>query len=170
MNQTRYEGSILLYLSMILLSASNDIELNPGPSGLTSNTTTHPCGTYDKPVTLDDRVIVCDTCNKWYHAHCQSLNTNYYLEHVNDSAIAWDCTMCGCSNYSTFGFSLVFSTSNHFSVLSDTPLQSPVPSRNLKPVHSSTPDTSKKRNSKEQNTLRMLNVNFQPIKTNCTTC
>ena len=59
MNQTRYEGSLLLYLSMILLSASNDIELNPGPSGLTSNTTTYPCGTCDKPVTWDDSGIVC---------------------------------------------------------------------------------------------------------------
>ena len=59
MNQTRYEGSLLLYLSMILLSASNDIELNPGPGGLTSNTTTYPCGTCDKPVTWEDRGIVC---------------------------------------------------------------------------------------------------------------
>ena len=73
--------------------------------------------------------------------------------------------MCRCPNYSTFCFSLVFSTSNHFSVLSDTPLESPVPYRNLKPVHSSTPDIPLKHNSKEQNSLRMLNVNFQSIKT-----
>ena len=156
-----------MYLSMILLSASNDIELNPGPSGLISNTTTYPCGTCDKPVTREDGWKVCDNCNQWYHAHCQSSDTHLILPrtYVNDSAIAWDCTMCGCSNYSTFGFSLVFSTSNHFSVLSYTPLESPVPSRNLKPVHSSTPDTSKKHNLKEQNTLGMLNVNFQSIKT-----
>jgi len=65
-----------LYLSMILLLALNDIGLNPGPSGLISNTTTYPCGTCDKPVTWDDRGIVCDTCNKWYHAHCQSSDTH----------------------------------------------------------------------------------------------
>jgi len=79
MNQTKYEGSLLLYLSMILLLASNDIELNPGPSGLTSNTTTYPYGTCDKPVTWDDRVIVCDTCNQWYHTHCQSSDTHLIL-------------------------------------------------------------------------------------------
>ena len=96
MIQTKYEGSLLLYLSMILLLALNDIGLNPGPSGLISNTTTYPCGTCDKPVTWEHRGIVCDTCNQWYHTHCQSLDSTYYLEHVNDSAIAWDCIMCGC--------------------------------------------------------------------------
>ena len=171
MNQTRYKGSLLLYLSMILLSASNDIELNPGPGGLTSNTTTYPCGTCDKPVTWDDNgiVIVRPVTNGIMPiVSLQIQNTTQNMS--TTLLLPGDCIMYGCPNYSTFCFSLVFSTSNHFSVLSDTPLQSPVPSRNLKPVHSSTPDTSKKRNSKEQNTLRMLNVNFQPIKTNCTTC
>ncbi|CAC5379034.1 unnamed protein product [Mytilus coruscus] len=47
----------------------------------------------------------------------------------------------------------------------DTTFDSPVPSRNLKPVHSSTPDNSTKHKSKEQNYLRMLNVKFPSIKT-----
>ena len=95
LHETKYKGNLLLYLSMILLSVSNDIELNPGPSGSTTNNTVYPCGTCDKAVTWDDRGIVCDTCNQWYHAHCQSIDTKYYLEHVNDSAIAWDCIVCG---------------------------------------------------------------------------
>lgn len=49
----------------------------------------------------------------------------------------------------------------------DTTFDSPIPSRNLKLVHSSTPDNSNfiKHKSKEQNTVRILNVNFQSIKT-----
>ncbi|CAC5423219.1 unnamed protein product [Mytilus coruscus] len=132
-----------------------------------NNSTIYPCGKCDKPVTWDDKGIVCDTCNQWYHAQCQSLDTKYYLEHVNNSGIAWDCIMCECPNYSTFCYSLVFSTSNQFSILSDTPLDSPTPTRNLRPVHSSTPDNTRKSKatSNTTSTIRMVNVNFQSSKT-----
>jgi hypothetical protein len=53
---------------------------------------------------------------------CQSMWSTLYQEHVNNPAIAWDCLACGCPNYSTFCFSMVFSTSNQFSVLSNDPL------------------------------------------------
>jgi len=73
----------LAYLAMFLITISNDININPGPSHIESN---YPCGTCDKPVSWDDRGIVCDTCNQWYHACCQSMRSSLYLEHVNDSA------------------------------------------------------------------------------------
>jgi hypothetical protein len=52
----------LTYLSMFLITLSNDININPGPS---TSDSLYPCGTCDKPVTWDDRGIVCDTCNHW---------------------------------------------------------------------------------------------------------
>ncbi|CAC5401893.1 unnamed protein product [Mytilus coruscus] len=49
---------------MILITISNDVNTNPGPSQSESN---YPCGTCEKPVNWDDRGIVCDTCNQWHH-------------------------------------------------------------------------------------------------------
>ena len=86
--------SLLLYLTMILLANANDVHLNPGPN----STTIFPCGTCDLPVTWEDRGIVCDTCNQWYHANCQSVQTKTYNDLVNDSAIVWDCIVCDCPN------------------------------------------------------------------------
>jgi hypothetical protein len=56
---------LLLYLSIVLLTISNDIKVNPGPTGNCSRSdnisTINPCGTCDNPVTWDDKGIVCDT-------------------------------------------------------------------------------------------------------------
>jgi hypothetical protein len=59
------------------LTLSNDVNINPGPS---TSDSLYPCGICDKPVTWDDRGIVCDTCNQWYHANCQSMKSSLYLE------------------------------------------------------------------------------------------
>ena len=107
----------LAYLSVILILISNDVNLHPGPGCSDTNETVYPFGTCDQPVTWQERGIKYDTCNQWYYTSCQSMQTKSYLEHANDSAIAWDCIMCNCPNYSTFCYSLVFSTSNQFSLL-----------------------------------------------------
>lgn len=60
----------------------------------------------------------------------------------------------------------MFSTSNQFSVLSDTSLDSPTPSGHVQPKHTSTPTRSTDTKTKKPNQhLRVLNVNFQSIKT-----
>lgn len=48
----------LVYLAVILITLSNDVNLNPG---LTTTDTLYPCGTCDQPVTWEDRGIICDT-------------------------------------------------------------------------------------------------------------
>jgi hypothetical protein len=40
------------------------------------------------------------------------------------------------------------------------PLASPTPSNNIRPIHASTPDRKKNRRTKENASLRILNVNF----------
>ncbi|KAK3102283.1 hypothetical protein FSP39_010205 [Pinctada imbricata] len=90
--------TVLLNLAVSILVNSNDIQPNPGPG---NSSTLYPCGTCDQPVTWDDRGIVCDTCNQWYHTQCQAVNTNTYTELANDSAIAWDCIVCNNPNYTT---------------------------------------------------------------------
>ena len=107
---------------------------------------------------------MCETCNQWYHADCQSVHTKTYSELVNDSAIAWDCIVCDCPNYSSVCFEHVVSTSNHYSVLSDTSIASPTHCANILPVHASTP--TRKQNRKQKATpIKLLNVNCQSIKT-----
>ena len=71
-----------------------------------------------------------------------------------------------CPYYSPFCFFMVFSTSNQFSVLSDTSFTGPVPFKQIEPVHTSTPTRTVSTSKRiKQQPLRILNVNFQSIKT-----
>jgi hypothetical protein len=151
----------LIYLSMLLITTSNGINLNPGPES-----TVFLCGTCEEPVTWEDKAIMCDTCNQWYHTTCQSVNSQTYNMLAEENAIAWDCLICDCPNYSSVCFELILSTSNSFSVLSDTSLHSPLPSDHIKPVHASTPERKKQNANSSNVPLKMLTINFQSIKSN----
>ena len=152
--------AVMTYLALFLITISNDVRMNPGPVSHSATDSIYPCGTCDRPVTWEDRGIVCDTCNQWYHVTCQSMCSGSYDKHVNDSAIAWDSLACNSPNYTTLCYSMVFSTSNHFSVLSDAPLDSPT--WQPTPIHASTPvKITRPRAMKKKQHLRILNVNFQ---------
>ena len=86
-----------------------------------------------------------------------------YLEHANDSAIAWDCIMCNCPNYSTFCYSLVFSTSNQFSLLSNTFINCTT-SGDIKPLKKRKTQKKKEQDVSNMKTIRILNINFQSIR------
>ncbi|CAC5423879.1 unnamed protein product [Mytilus coruscus] len=143
----------LAYLSMLLIAVSNDINLNPGP-----DTTVFLCGTCDDLVTWEDKGIMCDTCNQWYNTTCQSISSRTYNILVEDGAIAWDCIICNCPNYSSVCFEIILSTSNSFSILS------PLPSDCIKPFHASTPDRKNQDKSPKSVPIKMLTVIFQSIK------
>ena len=99
LNLERKNISCIYYLIPILIATSNDIQLNPGPSS-----TTYNCGTCDLPVTWQDKAIMCDTCNQWYHPTCQSIHTKTYKELAENSAIACDSLVCDNPNYSSVYF------------------------------------------------------------------
>ncbi|CAG2235098.1 unnamed protein product [Mytilus edulis] len=63
-------------------------------------------------------------------------------------------------------FDLVLSTSNSFSILSDTSLKSPLPLDCTKPIHASTPERKNQSYRPKTKTIpiKMLTVNFQSIK------
>ena len=109
--------AVMTYLALFLITISNDVCMNPGPVSQSSSDSIYPCGTCDRPVTWEDRGIVCDTCNQWYHVTCQSMCSGSYDKHVHDSAIAWDCLACNSPNYTTLCYSLVFSTFLYFQPL-----------------------------------------------------
>ena len=101
-----------MYVHLLTILLANDVALNPGPvaNNSTNSSSSYPCGTCEKPVNWSHRGIVCDTCNQWYHVSCQSMTSSLYNHHINDSAAAWDCIMCGCPKFSTFCYTQVFST------------------------------------------------------------
>ena len=59
----------LAYLTMLMLMF--DTEPNPGPT----ETTEYPCGTCEMPVDWEERGVMCDSCQQWYHASCQQIHT-----------------------------------------------------------------------------------------------
>ena len=149
-----------LCLILLLFANSNDVAKNPGP---TITSTIYPCGTCDEPVTWNDKEIMCDTCHQWYHTKCQSVSSHTYNILAENSGIAWGCIICDCPNYSSVCFDHITTTTNRFSVLSETSLQSLVATESFRPIHSSTPDNSK-RHKPRPTPLKLLVVNFQSIK------
>ena len=54
-----------------LLLLAGDVERNPGP-------VKYPCTDCSKPVTKNQRGILCDICDKWTHASCCRISREEY--------------------------------------------------------------------------------------------
>jgi hypothetical protein len=59
----------MLYLSLIIIMMSSDVELNPGP-----RQPKYPCQICHKAVTWKTRGVACDDCSKWYHTDCMHMS------------------------------------------------------------------------------------------------
>jgi hypothetical protein len=66
--------TFLVYLVILLLTNANDIHLNSGPR----TEREYLCGTCDKTVSWEERGVICETCDQWYHAGCQNIHTLSY--------------------------------------------------------------------------------------------
>ena len=154
--------TFLVYLVILLLTNGNDIHLNPGPRAERE----YLCGTCDKTVNWEERGVICETCDQWYHAGCQNIHTLSY-DQLGDSElnISWHCIICNNPNYSYAvndyqSIEIASSLSN--SNILDLPPQSP-DRTNIKPLHSSTP-TRMAGPPKCASPLKIVNINFQSIK------
>jgi hypothetical protein len=167
-NKNHTNSRLLLYLSLILITQANDINLNPGPASPTENDRDYLCGTCDTVVDWGDRGVMCETCDQWYHASCQNIHTLSYNQLEDpDLNISWHCIICNNPNYSatvhdcqTVDVSIDI-TGN--STLPSLPPQSPESRQVLRPIHSSTP-TRKKGSVRTYIPLKVININFQSIK------
>lgn len=102
----------LLYLVILLLSVSSDVESNPGPD--------YPCGNCGAEVTDSDPAVECDSCGMWFHIQCHGLDPSWYQQIVeNDSSFAWTCSVCDNLNHSHVSSILSVSSHNSFSYLPD---------------------------------------------------
>ena len=88
---------VLLYLCMLLIVRSCDIEMNPGPY-----TPKYPCGVCNKAVrwSRTRTAVACDTCDTWYHCDCLGMSNESY-DRLNRSDVIWICSSCDKPNYST---------------------------------------------------------------------
>lgn len=173
-NQRQKDRLPYLYLFLVLVSTSGDTETNPGPEIL-NNTSHFPCGVCDSSVGWDDRGIVCDTCNTWFHVDCQGMSPAMYslFNRSGNQSAAWECCQCGMPNLSTSLFDSYanISTSNRFDSLSGSVSEpdSPLPTFLGSPTAASSPINRPrvkpiKRKATLNHPLRLLLINCQSIK------
>ena len=165
-----------LFIFLVLVTNSWDIETNPGPPSLSSSSH-FPCGVCEASVGWTDRGIVCDTCNVWYHIDCQGMSSTMYsiYNRSMNQSCAWECLKCGMPNFSTslFDFQASINLSNRFSSLSmpDSPLPDCLGSPNTasSPIAQPTTKTKRKKKANLDHPLRIILMNCQSIKTskNC---
>ena len=105
-------GTCLLYISLLLVTMSNDIEFNPG-----SRAPKYPCGSCGAAVRINQNSIQCDYCNAWHHIDCQVMGLEIHQVMVEHESYTWVCTKCGLPNFSTTFFETSLSSFNSFSEL-----------------------------------------------------
>ena len=76
------------FFNFILLLLSGDIESNPGPQFK------FPCGNCEKPVKSNQCGLLCSTCKKWYHIHCQEISMEIYSILYMSPNEEWCCSTC----------------------------------------------------------------------------
>ncbi len=70
-----------------ILLLSGDIHPCPGPNYK------YPCGTCHKPVRKNQKGILCDLCNIWYHAKCINMPDREYFR-LGNCDEPWECNNC----------------------------------------------------------------------------
>ncbi|CAG2243357.1 unnamed protein product [Mytilus edulis] len=95
---TRKVTNIQSYFMCLLLILSGDISLNPGP-------TKFPCGICSKAVRKNQRGILCDECQYWFHVKCIDLPVAEYniLSQTSDS---WYCKSCTLPQFTNSFFDI----------------------------------------------------------------
>ena len=58
------------------------------------------CGTCKHPVTWEEKGILCESCDCWFHHCCQEIRSAEYAT-MDDPDVLWTCSLCNGPNYST---------------------------------------------------------------------
>ena len=174
---SRSDKPVFLYIAMVLLANSNDIESNPGPQtelhgSSDSSSTLYLCGSCKEPVTWNDMGVMCEDCESWFHIDCQGIGDNTY-ERLGDKSVVWTCLTCDGPNYSSLLFDLHgINTSNKFDALGATgelsstsidTFNSSDEQTLAQPLHSSSPVKPRPKPAVTGRPLRIINVNCQSL-------
>ena len=168
----KYGRLSLLYISIVLLLNSSDVEANPGPSRVTEETknsqniTFYPCGTCKEEVNWDHKGLLCETCYTWYHINCQDVHDNTYAR-LGATDVSWHCLMCEAPNYSSVVLDLHgLESTNRFAPLDDSSFCSidSIDSGDVRiPLHTSSPVKPKPKPVCARRPLRIINMNCQSL-------
>ena len=147
------KGTSLLYISILLVALSNDVQIQPGP-----RMPTYPCGSCGKDVRNNQNSIQCDGCMTWQHMNCQGMNVQTHKIHVEHNSYSWYRLKCGIPNFSTTYFETsdsFFQTTNSFTALntSQTPLTS-TPAKKISSLFAKKQSPSN---------LKVSNINFESV-------
>ena len=122
--------------------------------GLSSpNSTYYPCRICLRQVTWDDRALLCESCNNWFHIDCQNIHSKTY-DDLDSTNSAWICTYCKKNNY--FYEVNLFSPIHLHSSNPELPIYTSSPVRTVKRCNGYVPNDSMKNRF-----LRIINVNCQ---------
>ena len=157
----------MTYLSLLLVTLSYEIELNPGHS--------ISFGSCSMEVLDDDSALSCDNCDIWYHIQCQNISTaTYEILHAGDVCFTWMYLRCEVDNYSNRSnrsfASFVSENSNDAwqsdSVASscDALLSDSIVSSINSPLSSPTQNIQTNTTNKKFPNLEIRNINFQSVR------
>ena len=76
------------FIGLLLLLLSGDVESNPDPKYK------FPCGNCEKPVKSNQHGLLCFSCKKWYHIHCQGVTLEVYTSLYANPDENWFCLTC----------------------------------------------------------------------------
>ena len=81
--------TVFIFLNILICG---DIAANPCPPK-------YPCGSCTKAVRSNQKAIMCDECQFWFHINCMSMTVNTYNELAqNDNE--WYCNGCSLPKFS----------------------------------------------------------------------
>ena len=58
------------------------------------------CGTCKHPVGWEEKGVLCEKCDLWYHISCQLIKSTDY-SNMDRSSVIWYCSICSEPQYST---------------------------------------------------------------------
>ena len=94
---------VTLFLSLVLLGDSGDVEINPGPKPYVYKGK-YPCGVCATACKFKSAVIRCDSCNTWWHKECLGMSDSVFDDYVVDKTLIWECRNCLAINTSDTPF------------------------------------------------------------------
>ena len=100
-----------------MLANAEDFETIPGPSiDMFSQSgdisSIYLCGACKEPVTWNDKGIMCESCESWFHIQCQNVPDTDY-EQLGQFSVAWICQMLPVNCH---GGCILFSCANELEI------------------------------------------------------
>ena len=134
-----------------------------------TTSTVYLCNTCQHPVTWDEKSVMCDTCETWYHLECQGINSAEYSMLGHDS-VTWVCSICNTRHESLASPAILHmescSTPHHHTINSDSTNLSSISIDSLdenRRTLGTSSSTKYKPSTAKGRPLRIINVNCQSI-------